>query len=306
MKSEKILYKDVGRKEVADRLRSAGYISHAEKYERCGKDSIFLKCMDCGHLHSYPISCGLRICEKCGGTFSKLIGRYKSLINSINHPKLLTLTVKNLDSLSVSDIDMIRADFHEFREIYNNLDQSGHRDLIDRSSIQEKKKNFHRSCIAKYADLDIYGGLYTIEINKKKDSWNLHIHALVDSFFISQLVVSEIWQDITISNSSIVDVRSVSAYKGMLYCLKYLNKTPEIRYVSDMIHFHGITRNKRLLGTFGSLYSINMDEIEGSCEICGSKNLEFFGSTQMDYSFFDHGRTGPYIMKTDPYQTVFI
>jgi hypothetical protein len=72
-------------------------------------------------------------------------------------------------------------------------------------------------------------GVFSVEIIKKKGSWYIHLHALVDSEWMSRKALSETWKEIT-GDSFIVDVRKIKGdlRSGLREVLKYQTKMWEL------------------------------------------------------------------------------
>lgn len=95
-------------------------------------------------------------------------------------------------------------------------------------------------------------GIYTIELLKKGvDSWYFHIHALIDSKWMDQEKLSEIWLKIT-GNSFIVDIRRVKGdrKKALKEILKYQTKIWDLNE-EDKNFVEEVFRHRRLLNSFG-------------------------------------------------------
>ncbi len=163
------------------------------------------------------------------------------MVESMTHPKLLTLTLVNKNYLSREDVSGLRRSFSKLmrRKFYKNR---------------------------------ILGGLYVIEITNKGRGWNIHLHALIDTLpgnqgFLPQSQISKDWLDIT-KDSWIVDVRTAdNPRKGLSYLLKYFIKPPNINGKNSI--YNDVLKRSRLIQTFGSLYGSRPEKLIMTCEKCG-------------------------------------
>lgn len=241
------------------------------KIEDCGKETNFYRCLECGELNADPIGCKQRLCPVCMKSRSNRMVR--DLMDKFVwfwNPKLLTVTVKNFKVLTKQKIDKARKDFDN---------------LLRRKLFKDKCR----------------GGYYTIEIvyNNDRKDWNLHIHSLIDSYYINQAEISKVWRDIT-GDSWIVDIRKAdhrSIFEVCKYMTKFMLKDSEIVDGYPIGELFKATRNTKLVRCFGFLRGLEIDNNEVdenngfSCGNCGSGDLIHYGtswsldSDELDYIY---------------------
>jgi len=235
---------DNGKKVICQHLRGVGQDTWALKLETCGNPVRILKCAQCGwEARPLKFHCKLRLCADCMAERANVF-RYKYLdaVKQMKAPAFWTLTLVDSNDLE-GDLDRIRKAFNKLR---------------------------HRK---PYAHL-LRGGLYALEITEGKTRrYRVHLHALVDSYFVSQKQLSDDWRSLT-GDSYIVDVRRVRGKrdKALSYILKYVSKlwrmTDEtVEFVADVCK--RIERS-RLLQPVGTLYGAAKELVKGSsgCPTC--------------------------------------
>jgi len=217
----------------------------------------------CGGLSFEPFSCDLSVCSWCQG---RRAVAWRNSLNeiiekvSLAEPKLLTLTVPNLEFLDNASVRAIGKAFTHFRRLGPMK--------------------------------GVRGGVRTIEVtrNKKNGTWHLHIHALLDGPFLRHYEADEIkrvgscWEvvehhlglarawtmacqlqpalrrvlDIENPNDLyFIDIRR--ADKGAVdEVTKYITKQSEIVLAgaSALMDFVAAMRGVHLIKTFGSLYNV--------------------------------------------------
>jgi hypothetical protein len=114
------------------------------------------------------------------------------------------------------------------------------------------------------------GGLISIEAKKKPGhAWNIHLHLLVEGFFIPQQKLSQDWYAVT-GDSYIVDIRDAySGLGGLKYILKYLSKAPEVSNCED--DYNEAFAGMRLVSAFGTWYKLARQLVKKFllCPACG-------------------------------------
>lgn len=148
-------------------------------------------------------------------------------------------------------------------------------DLIERfthlkSSFQKLQKN-RRNCIngQKYTEFSkVRGAMFSYEITNHGEGWHPHIHmvALLDDW-IDQKSLSHEWQSIT-GDSFIVDIRRIKDKKqsdtldiacAILEVFKYSMKFQDMSVELNYEAFEKLSK-KRLYGSFGNLYGVQMPD----------------------------------------------
>lgn len=265
--------------EVADALRDEGLESKANRYLDCKDDSVVINCRDCGNVELYEKTCQLGICDKCESSKKlETFQRYREIARHVDEPLQIEVTKKNTQDLKKEDLREIRDQFHELRERLGKLSAD---DIINHEcweDISDANRSRDIGIMAENGwSMEIDGGIYAIETKNTGGGWNTHIHALLDVSYIPQPILSAEWEKI--SGDPVVHVQSVSDTDSAIsYLTKYMTKPPEIQTVEDLATYERATHNLRLMGSFGHLYNIDVEEIESECPECGSTNLEWIGS----------------------------
>jgi hypothetical protein len=163
-------------------------------------------------------------------------------------PKFLTLTLKRR-SLCRANIKFLRNCFTRLRHRNN------------------PKKFIWRAT----------AGVYQIEIGTLDDlgQANLHIHAAIDSPYMSQANLSKVWKEIT-GDSFIVDIRqALDARDIVWYMSKHMGKMPTSRTLGKFLPWqhdliNAVLKGTRLVQGFGTLSHVSMDLVGSMCPQCGS------------------------------------
>lgn len=189
-----------------------------------------------------PFCASIRASRSC----SRYVERVDQLLkkNKKLKPVLITLTVKNGDSLS---------------ERFNHLSKSFKTLLERRRDYLKKGRGFNQFC-------KVEGAFYSCEYTyTSENGWHPHIHlfALIEDW-INQEELSETWHEIT-GDSFIVDVRRVKKEKSLGYSngvrevFKYALKFSELSVENTWEAFKTL-KGKRLTGSFGILHGVKIPE----------------------------------------------
>lgn len=271
--------KSYDREEVAQALRDEGLNSKANRYLDCKEDQVVINCRDCGNVELYDKTCQLGVCDKCESSKKlEVFQRYRQIARHIDNPLQIEVTKKNTKDLTKEDLREIRDQFHELRDRISDLSAQ---EIINHEcweNVADSNKSRDIGIMVENGwDIEIKGGIYAIETKNVNGSWNTHIHALLDVKYIPQPILSALWEDV--SGDPVVHVQSVNDTDSAIsYLTKYMCKPPEIEQVEDLAVYERATHNLRLMGSFGHLYNIDVEDIESECPECGSTNLEWIGS----------------------------
>jgi hypothetical protein len=180
----------------------------------------------------------------------RALAKLEQVFGKVRSPKLLTLTVRNVPRIDKRYISWLGKCFSKLR----------------------RRRLFSEACT---------GGVYSLEItyNSHERSWHVHIHALLDSGFISQPEIVSAWKEITENAGFIVDIRQADA-GSVLEVLKYVVKGSDIISRPDLVkEFIDATARKRMLATFGHFYGFQFEEHEQEfppCPVCGSMDRKHY------------------------------
>jgi hypothetical protein len=230
----------ITREHVINDMKRRGYdiknIRIWNRFSLCCRKTIVYKC-DKGHRIFSKFNCMIRICPVCSGLrIVRIKKRYRNLIYQMKNPKMITVTIGQIPLNYPEIITHYRKMFYKFmRRMYKKI-KSGF-------SALELSPNFH-----------------------------LHFHMVVDTpLFLPQNELSDEW--FRISGRYVVYIRKCRPSKALGYIIKYVAKSPEFDSSNYYVDYLEITRNRRLLTTYGSLYGIKheKEKKELLCELCGRK-----------------------------------
>lgn len=202
-------------------------------------------CSCCGHTFQVPVYCKNRFCEICSLRRRMRIRHQVSEIIRIRirsrgkRLRMLTLTIPNYPDPR-SGCKIAVASFKKLR-----------------------KTRFWKSKVS--------GGAYFLEITKPGGAYHCHLHVLLESEYIPQRIVSELWE--VVSPGKIVWVQEIPAGAGVHYVTKYLSKAGDddlsTQEMSDAL------RDFRLFQTFGTWHNIikPLPKPKYRCPDCGGDSF---------------------------------
>jgi len=177
--------------------------------------------------------CRDRLCPLCSALRGReCTDRVTKLVQRMNAPRFVTLTVKNDAAPLASQVDFL---FTCFRKL--------------RAHAWWKKK--------------VTGGCYSLEVtyNAREATWHPHLHLIVDGEFLPQKELASIWKQIT-GGSPIVWVEKVNdAARSAKYIAAYVNTPPDVHTwpPRTIVHYAEAMHGRRVLGCFGSMHAANVD-----------------------------------------------
>ena len=199
--------------------------------------AVSVYCQRCGDKRRIVLRCGCRSCETCRRRdYWRLLRGYLEAVRNFRNPKLVTLTVRNVETLDRERVAKSLASF---------------KDLMRRKYYRER----------------IRGGLRVLELVNKGRGWNLHFHVLVDALYLEQARLSRDWLELT-GDSFVVDVRRVGSPKeGLRYVLKYLAKAPTLSGCEST--YDRVMKGARFVQPFGVLYdALGIERFPSVCPSC--------------------------------------
>ena len=190
------------------------------------------------------ISCGDRIgCVLCAhARAGKVAIRVEKLFAGVERPKFLTLTVKNVPTITTTTYGELRRSFTRFRRILERIAPGALR-----GGVYVIETTFHAKGSSRKS-----GGVY------ERDEWHPHIHVLIDSGYIPQATLSDLWSEATHGWGHMVDIRA--ADKGSIAELaKY--PTKQLDLAGDNLRlFRAVMRGQKLVVPFGSMYGVKLED----------------------------------------------
>lgn len=241
--------------------QSRRYFKISSKISDCGSFLWFKNYFEKGEirLHSASFCEKHTLCPFCairrGGKFIKA---YMSKLESLRalypnlKPYMLTLTVKDGESLSERVLHL-RSSIREYMQ--------KRREYLARENSKRNRRHVEL--------VKALGGVYSIEIKRGKNSglWHPHVHFVILCDQLNEIDVKKLsdeWMGIT-GDSFIVDCRSFYSAEpdcmidGFLEIFKYALKFSDMS-LEDNFHAYELLNKQRLIGNFGILRGIEVEE----------------------------------------------
>jgi len=238
------------KKALVEALNGCHRYSDADQVAHCGEDFKVGKCLDCGAVPAFPISCDHRLCPDCAARRGAiLVSEHEDMLKQLRYPKMLTLTF-----LSVASLD--KKFLREARGCFTKL----------------RRRKVMAGC---------WGGIYSFEATHSAEyGWHLHIHALIGAGYIDQGDLSREWQKIT--GACVVDIRAVQGkdkWDAVKEVVKYPAKAATFIDSPALVNeFLLATERVNLAYGFGAMYRVKTRRhAEGKmyCPLCGGSNVTF-------------------------------
>jgi hypothetical protein len=115
---------------------------------------------------------------------------------------------------------------------------------------------------------EVRGGIYAVELVPRSDgrTHHVHLHAIIDCFFLDVRWISETWKEIT-GDSFQVDIKAPQKNKGS-YIAKYAAKgANSLTEASNPWELADRLHGRRLIGTFGNVPALGKDDPEPKWQI---------------------------------------
>lgn len=183
---------------------------------------------DSGSVHPWLNRCKHKLCPFCARARSAQVAdQLTTLLRSMQHPRLMILTVKSTTRPLNDQLLSLRRSFARLRR------QPAWRDRVA-------------------------GGAYTLEvtINKRTGLWHPHLHIVYDGEYFPFKLLQRLWHDVT-GHSNIVWVSNIKDLPGVARELaKYIGKVQHIDNLTDrqIVQYAQAVNRSRMVQTFGSLH----------------------------------------------------
>lgn len=247
---------------VVAKLRSRSRPDLYASLEGCHQFYTIRQCGKCGTVEKFANRCERHYCPECQPRLAWDRERATAWwANTVHGPKHVVLTVKNVSDLT-----------------------SGHFAELKRWFAALRRRKFAKGW---------RGGLWRIEVTKEGRGWHLHIHALVDAFFIDQFRLSEEWSKISRGAARIVKVKSCRQSDYLSEVIKYTVKGSALAAWSpeEIETFIDATQHQRLFGVFGSLFNKRQQfkaywqHYHDLAKVCRCGCGTFFFLTELEYDW---------------------
>ncbi len=198
-----------------------------ENFQRCGRDTITIMCLECQRTKVAAYQCGLKWCPFCNWRISDRRRRELEKITAgISGCKHVVLTQRNFAELTPAKIRESRANLLRIR----------------RSKIFGK----------------ISGGCASLEFTNEGRGWHMHWHLLVQSPFIPANELSIVWGKLVGQEFAVVKVLDVSDKSYVAEVCKYAVKGAELAgwKPDQILDFILAIRSVRCFTVFGKFADI--------------------------------------------------
>lgn len=196
-------------------------------FQRCGRDTITIMCLECQRVKEARYQCGLKWCPYCNWRISDRRRRELEKITAgISGCKHVVLTQKNFPELTHAKI----------RESRQNLLK------IRRSKVFGK----------------ISGGCASLEFTNEGRGWHMHWHLLVQSPFIPADELAIAWGKLVGQEFAIVKVMDVTDRSYVKEVCKYAVKGAELASwkPDQILSFIQSIRSVRCFTVFGKFADV--------------------------------------------------
>lgn len=203
-----------------------------KRLDECRTQAWFVRHSETGQVRVASQKCHIRWCPFCAGARQGfLTGQVASWLDPVEHPKLLTVTLKHSTAPIAWQIKNLYQYFMKFRK---------------RSYLKNR----------------ITGGVWFFQIKKSKNDhlWHPHIHALISGDYLEHDKLKKLWQDITFS-SSIVDIRSVKDKDNAIRHVARYAASPGALAdldLDDACSLVSAMKGLRIVGTWGTARKISL------------------------------------------------
>lgn len=213
------------------------------------KSFFTLFCDKCQKPFHVVLGCHKRTCSFCAAKREKqLIWKYQDGCSKMQNPKLLTLT----------------APYFRNPRVGSKIMRAAYRRLRQRLPF----KNMFGPGIYGFHFLPKPGGM-----------WYIHIHALVDTKYIPQALISTAWSK-CLPGAEVVDIRKAWSPKGGLkYILGYITATQHLAGHED--EFNAAMHGARLVSTTSGLFASPLPTSCFVCPNCGDASYGYAHKTTM-------------------------
>ena len=198
----------------------------------CRTSSWFIVNSESREVRVATRTCKLRWCPMCAkARMRHLTSEVTSWFENVKNPKFLTLTVQHNEEPLHDQIEYLYDCFKNFRK---------------RKLVKDK----------------IDGGVWFFQIHKSKTDglWHCHLHCVIDSGFIPQKKLSDLWLKCTLT-SCVVDIRAVKRPEIIAeYVARYAARPSILGELEpeDRIDLVRALQGRRLVGAWGTARKIRL------------------------------------------------
>lgn len=213
-------------------LDGDAHFGNASTLSQCRDKAWFTRNDDSGDVRIASKTCHLRWCPLCAAARRNYISfEVNKWVESLKHPKFLTLTMKHTDAPLSHQVMYLYKYFRSLRKM-------------------------------KYFNELVTGGIWFFQIKKSKSDsrWHPHIHCLIGGKYIPHGWLSKAWCKVTYG-SSIVDIRPIKdSRKASNDAARYAACPGSLHGLSleDGVDLVTTMHGKRIVGTWGSARCVSL------------------------------------------------
>ncbi len=203
-----------------------------QRLDSCMTQAWYIRHKDTGIVKIAANQCHVRFCPLCSSSRQAfLTSQVSAWLETTDHPKLLTVTLKHSNAPLSWQIKNLYDYFRKFR----------------RRSYLKKR---------------ITGGVWFFQVHKAKSDnlWHAHIHAMIDGDFLEHEKLKQLWIKITYT-SHVVDIKSIKdPDNAARHVARYAARPASIMNLNleDACELVGTMRHVRLIGTWGTARKISL------------------------------------------------
>lgn len=241
----------------------------------CGNDFRFYQCQNikkCGKMVKMPIKCDLfTLCPKCAKErASKLYKKYEGIAKSMKNPRFVSLTFVNTKDISKDYFKKCSLHWAAFKK---KLQREGY--IVNIGLIV--KQTVHRGNSYHHHFHVLFDGSYIPRAQIKKGMRKEEIFEFLERKE-NKKTLQAMWYSVT-GDSYIADIRYVRhSRQGLSYVMSYVSKGNEFKEVRHQVEFFSLTKNMRMVQTFGIKYrAISKPKYKMVCPFCLCDEVKFIG-----------------------------
>lgn len=203
-----------------------------QRLDECRTQAWFVRHAETGQVRVASKQCHVRWCPFCSSARQGfLTAQVASWLEPVEHPKLLTVTLKHSTAPLAWQIKNLYKSFIKFRK---------------RSYLKKR----------------IAGGVWFFQIKKSKTDrlWHPHIHAVISGDYLNHDKLSKLWQNITLT-SRVVDIKSIKDKDNAIRHVARYAATPSALAdldLDDACELVSAMKGLRLVGTWGTARKISL------------------------------------------------
>lgn len=222
--------------------------NHVTALENCRTYASLRRDFATGDVKVFGDSCRDRWCPMCAGQKASYAKeQVKAYIDSLKSAKILTLTLRH----NVNDL---------------------------RSQIEFLQERFRALRARAYWRKNVLGGIWFLQVKRGSGSgcWHPHLHILLDSNYMEQGSLSELWNQVTFGSPVLWIENMRDRDNAVDYVARYTSRPAMLKEspLADRVEIIEALFRKRLCGTFGNAKAVTLTppkiEATGEWDYIGS------------------------------------